>query len=291
MSTNDTRKPSLDEIVESIRTDEPTQAEITASADRLRQSLGLNAALAASSIHIESCAGFQALIPSYLAGGLPKETALLLEDHSRECIPCRRSLIAARTPRAVPAAVIASTRPAYLQWGAAAAVAAVAVLGAYTAWQALPLFGADPQLKVMRVDGTLYQVTAGAMVPLRPGMTVSAKNPIRTTKDGGALVMMDDGSRVELRDRTELTVAKRRDGATVRLAGGAIIVEASPQGSGHLDVRTEDCLVAVKGTIFCSLVSLLSSDAGSATGADFDTSTVPLISVALTVSAEATPLM
>jgi hypothetical protein len=62
--------------------------------------------------------------------------------------------------------------------------------------------------------------------------------------------MMDDGSRIEMRDRTELAVAKRRDGSTVRLGGGAIIVEASPQGSGHLDVRTEDCLVAVKGTIF-----------------------------------------
>jgi hypothetical protein len=34
------------------------------------------------------------------------------------------------------------------------------------------------------------------------------------------------------------------------LGGGAIIVEASPQGSGHLDVATNDCLVAVKGTIF-----------------------------------------
>ncbi len=93
-------------------------------------------------------------------------------------------------------------------------------------------------------------MTAGALVPLRPGMTVSAKDPIRTAKDGGALVMMDDGSRIEMRDRTELAIAKRRDGSTVRLGGGAIIVEASPQGSGHLDVRTEDCLVAVKGTIF-----------------------------------------
>jgi hypothetical protein len=102
----------------------------------------------------------------------------------------------------------------------------------------------------MRVDGTLYQLTAGALVPLRPGMKVSAKNALRTAKDSGALVMMDDGSRIEMRDRTELAVAKRRDGSTIRLGGGAIIVEASPQGSGHLDVRTNDCLVAVKGTIF-----------------------------------------
>jgi hypothetical protein len=252
MNTNDTRKPSLDEVLESIRNDEPSQEEIAASAARVGARLGLSAPVAGSAIHIENCAGFQALIPAFLDGRLPKGTALLLEDHSRECIPCRRALIAARTPKAVAAqaASVRKARPAYTRWAAAAAVAAVAVLGAYTAWQAMPLFGGDPQLKVMRVDGTLYQLTAGALVPLRPGMKVSAKAVVRTAKDSGALVMMDDGSRIEMRDRTELTVAKRRDGSTVRLGGGAIIVEASPQGSGHLDVRTNDCLVAVKGTIF-----------------------------------------
>jgi ferric-dicitrate binding protein FerR (iron transport regulator) len=117
-----------------------------------------------------------------------------------------------------------------MKWAAAAAVAAAAVLGAYTAWQLGPLSGADPQLKVMRVDGSLYQLASGALVPLRPGMKVSAKNAVRTAKGSGALVMMDDGSRIEMRERTELAVAKRRDGSTVRLGGGAIIVEASPQG-------------------------------------------------------------
>jgi hypothetical protein len=252
MNANDTRKPSLDEVLDSIRTDEPSGGEIEAAANRVSAKLGLSAAVAGAPTHIENCAGFQALIPAYLAGGLPSQTALLLEDHSRECIPCRRALIAARTPRAVPVetAGVRKARPAYTRWAAAAALAAVAILGGYTAWQAMPFLGGNPHLKVMRVDGTLYQLTAGTLVPLRPGITVSAKDPIRTAKDGGALVMMDDGSRIEMRDRTELAVARRRDGSTVHLGGGAIIVEASPQGSGHLDVRTEDCLVAVKGTIF-----------------------------------------
>jgi len=249
MNSNDTRKPSFDELLESIRVDEPSPTEIAGSAERVAARLGLTAAPAGSPAHIESCAGFQGLIPAFLAGTLPRETALLLDDHSRECIPCRRALIAARTPKAVPAAAPPRRVPLYTRW-AAAAVVAVAVLGAYTAWQALPLLGGDPQLKVMRVDGALYQLSAGTAVPLRPGMKVSAKDRIRTAKDSGALVMMDDGSRIEMRDRTELAVTKRRDGSTVRLSGGAIIVEASPQGSGHLDVRTDDCLVAVKGTIF-----------------------------------------
>jgi len=251
MSTHKSDKPSLDGILESIRAESPARAEIDAAAERARAVLGISGAPLSGAAHIESCAGFQALIPAYLAGSLPAGTSTLLEDHTRECIPCRRALIAARTPKtAAPAAAAEDRRPAYKRWSAAAAVAALAVLGAYTAWQAAPLFGADPKLKVIRLDGTLYKATSGSLSPLSVGMIVSAKDAVRTAKGSGALLQMDDGSRIEMRERTELSVAKRRDGATVRLDGGAIIVEASPQGSGHLDVRTADCLVAVKGTIF-----------------------------------------
>ena len=252
MNPHDTPKTSLDGILESIRNDEPSRAELDGASARVAAKLGLDAATAVSdAAHgpIESCAGFQALIPDYLAGRLAPVTALLLEDHSRECIPCRRALISARQPKAAPAAAIAPRRRT-MRWVAAASAAAVVILGSYAAWQAIPLLGADPQLKVMRVDGALVQLHQGQVVPLRAGMTVSAKDVLRTTRGSGALVMMDDGSRIEMRDRTELSVGKRRDGQTVRLGGGAIIVEASPQGAGHLDVRTDDCLVAVKGTIF-----------------------------------------
>jgi ferric-dicitrate binding protein FerR (iron transport regulator) len=252
MSQHDDRT-SFDGILSSIRTDEPSRAEIDAAADRVRSRLGIAAAPRTTRVptaHIESCAGFQALIPDYLAGSLPRETALLLEDHSRECIPCRRSLMAARQPKAAPERTEApSARPLRLKWAAAAAFAAVGVLGAYTAWQVVPMLG-DPKLKVMRVDGSLFLVQDVGLTPLRPGMTVSGRDDLRTAKDSGALVMMEDGSRVEMRDRTELSVEKRRDGSTIRLGAGAIIVEASEQGSGHLDVRTDDCVAAVKGTIF-----------------------------------------
>lgn len=252
MNPHDTPKTSLDGILESIRNDEPSRAELDGASARVAAKLGLDVVTAAAHAEpgpINSCAGFQALIPDFLAGRLAPETALLLEDHSRECIPCRRALISARQPKLAPVAPVAPRRST-MRWFAAAAAAAVVILGSYAAWQAIPLLGADPQLKVMRVDGSLVQLRQGEVVPLRVGMTVSAKEVVRTTRGSGALVMMDDGSRIEMRDRTELSVGKRRDGQTVRLGGGAIIVEASPQGAGHLDVRTDDCLVAVKGTIF-----------------------------------------
>jgi FecR protein len=252
MNPHDTRKPSLDSIVEGIRRDEPARAEIDSASARVRAALGFDTAVApTTTIHIESCAGFQALIPDYLAGRLPRQTAILLEDHSRECIPCRRALMAARRPAAVQAASGgAATRMPYGRWAAVAALAAVGVLTAYGAWQLFPGLAGTAELKVMRVDGSLYQLKNGALAELRPGMTIAGRDAVRTAKGSGALLQMEDGSRVEMRERTEFTVRPRRSGATIALGNGSIIVEASPQGSGHLDVRTADCLVSVKGTIF-----------------------------------------
>ncbi len=40
-----------------------------------------------------SCEDFQAEIPAYVAGTLTEARALLVGDHTRECVPCRRALM------------------------------------------------------------------------------------------------------------------------------------------------------------------------------------------------------
>src|SRR5262245_40422047 len=167
MSRHDTRKPSLDQVLGSIREDEPTRAEIDAAADRVRVSLGFDAPEAsASPIHIESCAGFQALMADHLAGRLPRATSLLIEDHSRECIPCRRALMAAQSPAATSTV---ATRPIVRRtaWLAAASIAAVSILAGYTAWRVLPALSGGPEMKVARVDGDLFRVAGNELVPLQ----------------------------------------------------------------------------------------------------------------------------
>ena len=96
MNRHETDKPSFDGILDAIRSDEPARAEIDGAADRVRARLGLGSTSApgqATSLHIESCAGFQSLIPAYLEGVLPRETALLLEDHSQVVVDCCHNLL------------------------------------------------------------------------------------------------------------------------------------------------------------------------------------------------------
>jgi uncharacterized protein (TIGR03435 family) len=59
-----------------------------------------------------------------------------------------------------------------------------------------------------------------------------------------------DGSRVEMRSKSELVLERAADGVRIRLRKGGIIVNAAPQGTGHLYVQTKDVTVSVLGTVF-----------------------------------------
>jgi uncharacterized protein (TIGR03435 family) len=63
-------------------------------------------------------------------------------------------------------------------------------------------------------------------------------------------VTLPDGSRVEMRPQSQLSVNDASDGLRVRLDRGGIIVNAARQRTGHLYVDTKDVAVSVVGTVF-----------------------------------------
>ena len=83
-----------------------------------------------------------------------------------------------------------------------------------------------------------------------PGDEIRARQVVRTAEGSGAFIRLADGSVVEMAERSELQLRASRRGTTVDLDHGNIVVHAAEQHGGRLFVDTNDCRVAVKGTVF-----------------------------------------
>jgi hypothetical protein len=213
---------------------------------------------------INGCADFQSLIPAYLGGQLSAARALLLEDHSNECIPCRRALAAGKRGEAVPAVVSATPRRAAskgvwaggwkfsnaTRWAVAAAAVVCVTLAGMFLYERVDLSGRTLAATVESADGAVYIVSDNGSRQLAPGEQLKKGETVRTAKDSGAVMRLADGSTVEMRERSEFSVTENMRGVTVHLDRGDVVVEAAKQDNGRLYVQTPDSLVSVKGTIF-----------------------------------------
>lgn len=208
---------------------------------------------------LRSCDDVRALLPALVAGTLPPAQKLLVEDHARSCIPCRKALQAIRAGKPVETTAqrerAAEERAQVREsrtWTRQLLAAAVLGVAAMTAWFVIspPWLGQDDLLQVKSFDGQLFRVAPAGLEPLYPGDWIDGGDTVRTTGGGTALVQLADGSQVEIAERSSFSVQRRPRGLQVRVDRGSVIVEASEQGSGRLGVTTEEMLVSVKGTIF-----------------------------------------
>ncbi|MEL7061555.1 MAG: FecR family protein, partial [Acidobacteriota bacterium] len=134
-----------------------------------------------------------------------------------------------------------------LPWAIAAGLL-IAVLGAWLVLGRMAFGG--PSAEVQTVDGDLFQIAGASHLPVASGDPIHEGDVVRTGRDQGAVLRLDDGSLIEMRERTELSIDEGLRGTTLRLARGSVIVEAAPQRDRKLHVETDDCLVSVVGTIF-----------------------------------------
>src|SRR5204863_332261 len=120
---------------------------------------------------------------------------MLLEDHTRECVPCRKALKDARHGQAtqkVERELAAPKAPWFqlpaMRWALAAAL----VLGfAVFAWPFVSQFlrsAGTLTAIVEAASGNVYRVAENQMQPLKHGEQLSKGERLRTAKDAGAVV-------------------------------------------------------------------------------------------------------
>ncbi len=253
----------LDEAVHQVADDpiDPRQVEEAAARVWARlsqegapavQAAAPAAAPALGSLH--GCEDFQSLIPAYVRGELSTARALLVEDHTRSCVPCRRALreaqqggkAAERRPVKAPHRLPANRAV----WMSLAAVLAIAIgFGLVRMVQEMMVGGAK-MARIESVEGTLYRVAGDSSRAIGAGATIDEGEEVRTAKGSTALVRMADGSLIEMGERAGFSLDASRKGNTIQLERGRIIVKAAKQRNRHLYVATRDAEVSVTGTIF-----------------------------------------
>ena len=247
------RDDILEKAIESVRSHEPDPAAVEAAMRRAgegRPASGKPAATVDDTpVVLRGCPDVQALVPAFVAGTLSPARSLLVEDHTRSCVPCRRVLKALRS--GAPLGSGAAPAPASgRRSGALLAVAATLVGGAVlgAVWLVRSGSTTGPVARVDVVDGLLLSPEAGR--PVAPGASVLAREAVRTGRSGGAVLVLSEGSRVEMAQRSEVSIARVSGGTRVALTRGRVIVNAAKQRGGHLFVKTSDCEVSVTGTVF-----------------------------------------
>jgi len=89
-----------------------------------------------------------------------------------------------------------------------------------------------------------------AVVEGRIGGPIQSDQIVRS-KDRAMVLALTEGSRIEMRPNSKLTLQRAVDGIRIRLGSGGVIVSAAKQQADrHLYVLTKDVIVSVVGTVF-----------------------------------------
>jgi len=145
-------------------------------------------------------------------------------------------------------AVVPKRTPARRNWRfLAAAVVVLAVLGSAVMVRE---FYTPRSAFVETAGGGLYRIVGKNAKALPVGHVVEYGEVLRAGVGASAVLALADGSRVEMREQTELSLEPAADGVRIRLNKGGVIVNAAKQRAGHLYVQTREVTVSVVGTVF-----------------------------------------
>jgi hypothetical protein len=239
----------LDMAIQSMRESEPNTGHLSASAEKVADKLGIAFTEDASP---GTCEEMKPLLAAYRAKTLPESKALLVEAHIGECGACLRRARSGSdaVDWSAPKVMTAETRlrPRTIAWAMAATLAIAATgLLVYRAYWLVP---PGVRAEVESIDGSASLITGSGARLLAPGAQLHEGEQLRTSGGSHAVLRLADGSEVEMNERSAVRVGARGRNMTLDLDRGAVIVRAAHRSSGHLYVQTDDCRVAVTGTVF-----------------------------------------
>ncbi|MGD0737142.1 MAG: FecR domain-containing protein [Terracidiphilus sp.] len=238
--------------IQALQADEPEAEQVSVSARRVADRLGIDMINESAVDSITSCDDVQCLFGSYRAGKMSPARSLLIEAHLRDCSDCGRrfrggagAILDWSAPKARHAA---AWHPRAFGWASACTIALlVTFFFVYKIYWQVPT---GVRAEVQSIDGPAYRISETGDRRLSPGETLGEGETLKTSGGGHAVLRLTDGSTIEVNERSVVGVGARGRDMTVSLENGAVIVQAAKRTSGHLYVKTPDCRVAVTGTIF-----------------------------------------
>lgn len=249
----------FDAAVSEIRDEHLSQPVVDKAADRVWQKISKEIVMQKSNDSIEikvdrirNCEDFQALMPLYFSKDLSDARTLLLEDHTRECLTCRKKMKELRFGNSSVSATATNSRKPFsktIKWAIAATIFIVFALSALPFVLRYSPYGESVHAMVQAVDGPVYSFSNNRSRMISAGEKLTIGESIRTAKEADAIVRLRDGSLIEMNERSEFSVSENSQATTVNLGRGQLILQVAKQKSGRLYVATPDCLVEVKGTI------------------------------------------
>jgi hypothetical protein len=245
----------LDQAIEEVRNEVVDDAVVRAAAKRVFRGLFDSTLRSYQVDRIRGCADFRLLMKPYLSQTLSPARAMLLEDHTHQCVACRQALQQERS--GVPAGPSFDTQGAtkgnqrfpVFAWALAATLAIGIGVGIVGARNGLLPGQHAVRATVSAVDGSLYRITEYGARLVAVGDVIRNADQLRTAKGSRAIVRLISGAEVELAERSDVSISRNWKGTTVNVEQGRVIVAAAETNQGSVYVSSGDLLVPVKNAV------------------------------------------
>ena len=228
----------FDNTLDEIRQQDVTPQELAAAQQRVWEKISVPLL----------CQEFRTQFVAYRDGQLTSQKQMLMQDHLTRCVDCRRAFADFEGRNNVVTMPVRRTRRSSVPyWAIAAGLALAAALTTGKDRLDTMLAPSGPRATVKSVTGVAYGMNGNG---LAAGAALDEAQVIRTGAGSRAMLLLTDGSTVEVNERTELFVRAAWSGESIHLERGDVIVQAAKQRRGKLRVITRDSVATVKGTVF-----------------------------------------